>query len=289
MVAQNLSMGVSCVCLMAEQAKASVFPVDMGVAGELHGYGEFQDGVTGMVSTEGGGPVKNYIWNRKLSRGTRNFLKEPAMSREQAIDALEAGIELAGHLKEQGYELLATGEMGIGNTTTSSAVAAVLLGADPEIVTGKGAGLTSDGLKRKQQVIRQGIQLWQPDPQDGIAVLSTLGGYDLAGMAGLFIGGARYRLPVVIDGVISATAALAASVICPTVKDFMLASHCSAEPASGMLLQKLGKEPVIQAQLCLGEGTGAVALFPLLDMAAKVYDSMSTFEQIQVEQYRPLT
>lgn len=266
-VAGNIAAGCSCVCLMAEKAGATVIPVDVG-----------------MVSKE---PVPGVLW-RRVAAGTRNFLREPAMTREEAILALETGMAVACDIKKKGYELTGSGEMGIGNTTTSSAVISTLLDIEPEMVTGRGAGLTSEGYRRKVQVIKEGLALHKPDRKDPIDVLAKVGGLDLAALAGFYIGCALCRLPVVLDGLITGAAALAAKGLCPNVKDYLIASHCSAEPAGGMALEALGLTPVIQAGMCLGEGTGAAACFPLLDMAAAVYGRMSSFEEIQVKQYEHL-
>lgn len=266
-VAGNMAKGCSCVCLMAGQAGAEVIPVDVGMA--------CQEEIPGVLP-------------RKVARGTRNFLKQPAMSRSQAIKALEVGIEAAGILKDKGVGLAGSGEMGIGNTTTSSAVLAVLLGREPEAVTGRGAGLTTEGYRRKVQVIREGIGLHRPDAGDPVDVLSKVGGFDLAALTGFYIGCAALRIPVVLDGLITGAAALAAVGICPHVSGYLLASHVSAEPAGEMVLDALGLKPAIRAGMCLGEGTGAAALFPLLDMAAAVYSGMGSFEDINVEQYEHL-
>ena len=209
----------------------------------------------------------------KVAYGTANMTKGPAMTRAQAVQALEAGIEMVRRLKEEGYGLLATGEMGIGNTTTSSAVASVLLDRSVEEMTGRGAGLSGDGLNRKINAIRKAIEVNQPDPKDAIGVLAKVGGFDIAGM---------------IDGFISCVAALIAQRICPLAGEYMIASHVSKEPAARLILEALGKEAVIHGEMCLGEGSGAVALFPFLDMGIAVYDSMSTFEDIHVEQYEEL-
>ena len=214
--------------------------------------------------------------------------KEPAMTREQAVQALETGIEMVRRLKEDGYGLLATGEMGIGNTTTSSAVASVLLNRPAEEMTGRGAGLSGDGLDRKIHAIKKAIAVNRPDPKDAIDVLAKVGGFDIAGMAGMFLGGAALGVPVVIDGFISCVAALIAQRICPQAGDYMIASHVSKEPAAHLILEALGKEAVLHGEMCLGEGSGAVALFPFLDMGVAVYESMSTFEDIHVEQYKEL-
>ncbi len=266
-VAGNMGVGNSCVCLMARQCRAEVIPVDVG-----------------MVCRE----TPKGVLSRKVCFGTKNFLKEPAMTREETVKAMEAGMDTAFSLKDQGFHLVGSGEMGIGNTTTSSAVISVLLGIDPQKVTGRGAGLSSQGLSRKVEVIRQGIRIRRPDREDPIDVLSKVGGADLAALAGFYIGCGACRLPAVLDGLITGAAALAAVRLCPPVADYLLASHVTAEPAGAMVLKELGLHPAIQAGMCLGEGTGAAALFPLLDMAAAVYCQMSTFEGIRVEAYQPL-
>ena len=264
-VAENFLSGATSACVMSRQCGTDVIPVDIGMV------------VDTKVPTD-----------LKIAYGTANMTKEPAMSREQAVQALEAGIEMVRRLKEEGYELLATGEMGIGNTTTSSAVAAVLLDRPIEEMTGRGAGLSGDGLTRKINAIKKAIEVNSPDPEDAIDVLAKVGGFDIAGMAGMFLGGAALGVPVVIDGFISCVAALIAQRICPTAGEYMIASHVSKEPAACLILEALGKEAVIHGEMCLGEGSGAVALFPFLDMGIAVYDSMSTFEDIHVEQYEEL-
>lgn len=211
------------------------------------------------------------------------------MTRDEAVRALEAGIAAAEEKIRQGYQILATGEMGIGNTTSSSAVASVLLKMEPELVTGRGAGLSSAGLQKKVQVIRQAVEFHRPDPADPVDVLAKVGGFDIAGMAGTFLAGAAHHVPVVIDGFISAVAALVAVRLAPEASGCMLASHVSKEPAARMLLEELGKSAVLHGEMCLGEGTGAVMLFPILDMALAVYHGMATFESTHIEAYVPLS
>lgn len=264
-VAENFLDGKTSVAIMAKSAGAELFPMD-----------------TGMVKDT---RVERY----KTAYGTKNFTKEPAMTREAAVAAVEAGIGKVKELKAQGYRILATGEMGIGNTTTSSAIASVFLDAAPETVTGKGAGLTSAGLEKKIQVIKDGIALHRPDPSDPIDVLAKVGGFDIAGLTGVFLGCAAERIPVVIDGFISGVAALTAVRLCPGVQEYLIASHVSNEPAGQMILDALGVSAFLTCNMCLGEGTGAVALFPILDMALAVYDEMSTFDQIEIEAYQPLS
>ena len=266
-VAENFLSGDTSACVMSRQCGTKVIPVDIGMT----------------VDTRGSTDLK-------VACGTanRNMTREPAMTRDQAIRGIEAGIAMAEELKEKGYQVLATGEMGIGNTTTSSAVAAVLLGKPVEDMTGRGAGLTSEGLVRKINAIKKAIALNNPDRSDAIDVLAKVGGLDIAGMAGVFIGGAALGMPVVMDGFISCVSALIAVKICPQVSDHILASHVSKEPAAQLILKELGKEAIIHAGMCLGEGTGAVALFPMMDLSCAVYNSMSTFGNIKVEQYEEL-
>ena len=210
------------------------------------------------------------------------------MTREQALQSILTGVRIVEEQKKAGVALLATGEMGIGNTTTSSAVLAALLQIDSEKVTGRGAGLTSAGLLRKIQVIRQALALHKPDANDPVDVLAKVGGFDIGGLAGVCLGAAKMRLPVLIDGFISGTAALLACRLCPEAKEYMIASHKSKEPGMQILLKALGLSASLDCDMCLGEGTGAVAFFPVLDMAAAVYRQMSTFADIQVEEYQEL-
>lgn len=266
-VAENMTRGETSVCKMAAQAGAEVFPVDMGMA--------TRPGCPGLL-------------DRRQGDGTADFTLGPAMSRAQAEACLWAGYQLARELAEKGYRLLAAGEMGIGNTTTSSAVASVLLREEPEGLTGRGAGLTGEGLRRKVAAIRRGIACNRPDPADPVEVLAKVGGFDIAAMAGFYLGASAAGVPVVLDGFISAVAALSACRLAPAAGAGMIASHCSGEPGARRVLDALGLAPVMTAGFCLGEGTGAVALLPLLDMAAAVYREMSTFGDIAVEAYRPL-
>lgn len=249
---------------MCKTVGAEIFPVDVGVAKDVS------------------------ILNRKIAYGTKNMTKEPAMTREQAVQAIETGIEMVEMLKEKGYGIIATGEMGIGNTTTSSAVASVLLDMPVENMTGRGAGLSSEGLNRKINAIKKAVAVNKPDRKDAVDVVAKVGGFDIAAIAGLFLGGAALKIPVVIDGVISATGALVAAGICPTAKQYMIASHVSKEPAGHLLLEALGKEACLHCDMCLGEGTGAVAFLPLLDIATAVFYGMSDFGGIGMDAYVPL-
>ena len=266
-VTENLAARRTSVCHMARTADCRVVPVDMGVL-------DFP-GVPGVLS-------------HRVGNGTADIAVGPAMTRAQAEQAVLTGIELVREQMEQGVKLLATGEMGIGNTTPSSAVASVLLERPVEEMTGRGAGLSNEGLTRKIAVIEQALACNQPDRNDILDVLSKVGGFDIAGMCGVFLGGALYRVPVLIDGFISAVAALCALRLCPAAGKAMLASHVSAEPAGQMVLEALGKRPLITAGMHLGEGTGAVAAMPLLDMACAVYQGCYTFRDGGIEAYQPL-
>ena len=171
-------------------------------------------------------------------------------------------------------------------TTTSAAVLCVLLNRTPAELTGRGAGLSNEGLERKIRAIETALTLHKPDPKDAVDVLSKVGGFDLAALCGAFLGGAICHVPIIIDGLISAAAALAAAILCPAAADYMLASHLSGEPAGWPVLNALGVKPILQAGMRLGEGTGAVAVMPILDMAMTVYNG-DTFDDIQIEAYTP--
>ena len=236
-----------------------------------------------MSSMSGAG-----VFPRKIKYGTDNMAKGPAMSREEAVKAIEVGIGMVADLKEKGYNVLATGEMGIGNTTTSSAVCSVLLDQSVEKVTGKGAGLTNKDLEHKIEVIRQSIALNKVNADDPLDVLAKVGGLDIAGMAGCYIGGAALNIPVFIDGFISSVAALIAIRLVPECAPYLFPSHCSNEPAGRMILDAIGKQPYIFANMCLGEGTGAVMGFTIADYAFKAYWELPSFEQTNFGTYEEL-
>ncbi len=250
---------------MAESIGADVIPVDIGI--------NQKEAIPGLLE-------------RKIALGTRNFLEEPAMTEAEALAAVSIGIEMAALCKEKGYQLLATGEMGIGNTTTSSAMAAALTGCEVDEITGRGAGLSDERLRRKRQVIKSALHRYQFRKEESLRILASVGGLDIAGLAGVCIGGAIFHLPVVLDGVISAVAALTAERLKPGVRDYMIPSHKSREPAASMLMEELRLQPVIDASLALGEGTGAVMMFALLDMAMTLYQGQTRFSDIGVSPYR---
>lgn len=265
-VARALGTGESTVCHMAQVADCRVIPVDMGIL-------DFP-GAPGVL-------------DRRVRNGTADITYGPAMSREECVRAIETGMELVREQRAAEADILATGEMGIGNTTTSSAVASVLLGLPPAEVTGRGAGLSDAGLARKIAAIERAVQVNRPCPNNPVDALSKVGGLDLAGLCGVFLGGAEYRVPILVDGFISAVAALCAARLCPEAKGAMLASHVSAEPAGRLVLDELGLKPLITAEMRLGEGSGAVAVLPLLDMTLAVYHSGHTFGKMGMKPYTP--
>lgn len=263
-VAENMLNGQSSVALMGKKAGIDVFPIDIGMASDTK--------------------VPNY----KIAYGTKNMCKEPAMTHEQAVRAVTLGWQLVKEKKAEGYQIIALGEMGIGNTTASSAVASSLLNTSVKMMTGRGAGLSDAGLERKRQAIQKAIALHHPNPKDAMDVLEKVGGFELAGLAGICLGGAYFRVPILLDGFISAVAALAAVRLCPTVKDYLLASHASKEPGMICLLQELELEAPLNCHMCLGEGTGAIAFLPVLELALEVYQKMGTFEEHAIEPYEEM-
>ena len=265
-VAAALGAGTSTVSYMAEDARCAVRPVDIGMAAHAPFPG---------------------VEDRSVRPGTADITAGPAMTEAECVLAVETGIDLARREKEAGTDILLVGEMGIGNTTTSCAVTSALLHREPAELAGRGAGLSDEGLARKIAAVRTALRVNRPDASDPVDVLRKVGGLDLAGLCGLCLGGAYYRLPVLLDGVITCAAALCAVRLCPAASDALLASHVSAEPSARLLLEALGLEAPIAAGLRLGEGGGAAAALKLLDTALSVYNSGHTFARLGIEAYRP--
>lgn len=228
------------------------------------------------------------IENHKLMNGTRNFAKEPAMSRETALQAMEIGFNYARYAKDNGYDIIGNGEVGMGNTTTAAAcVMAAMHISDPELAVGLGAGLTEEAFARKKQVIADALKKHQPDSDDVVDIISKVGGLDIAAMTGLYIGAAYYRIPVVIDGVISIAAALLAYRFHPLTREYMFASHVSKEPAYRLAAGELKLHPMLQLGMRLGEGSGCPIAMRVIDTALAVMRDMNTFADVAADdEYR---
>lgn len=253
----NFLRGGAGINVLARHAGAIVIVIDIGVD---YDFGNLE----GLV-------------NKKVMYGTNNIAKTSAMSRQQAERSIEAGIELAGEYAKKGYRMFGTGDMGIGNTTPSSAIAAVLTGKPVAEVTGRGTGISDDSFNRKIKVIEASIKLNNPDPQDAIDVLAKVGGTEIGGIAGVILGGASNGIAVVIDGFISTAGALIAYCIEPKVSDYIFAAHNSVERGHKAMFEKLGLKPVLNLDLRLGEGTGAALSMLMIEAGLKIYKEMATF------------
>jgi nicotinate-nucleotide--dimethylbenzimidazole phosphoribosyltransferase len=258
----NFARGGAAINVLARQAGARIVVVDMGVAEAL--------------------PDEPAIRAHRIGPGTQNLARGPAMTRSQATAAIEAGIALAGELVREGVTLLGIGEMGIANTTASSALAAVLTGATPETVTGRGTGIDDAALARKVAVIRRAIEVNRPDPSDPLDVLAKLGGFEIAGLAGVILGGAAAGVPIVVDGFICGAAALVATRLAPTATGYLVSAHRSMELGHRHILASLSLAPLLELDLRLGEGTGAALAMPLVDAALAILRDMATFSSAGV-------
>ena len=261
----NFVAGGAAINVLASTVGARVIVVDMGVAADIS-----------ELARQG------KILSYKVDYGTKNMCRGPAMTREQAVQALEAGIDIASRLVEEGVELLGTGDMGIGNTTPSTAILAALSGVPVGEITGRGTGVDDVGLSKKVQAIKKALEVNRPDPKDGIDVLAKVGGFEIGGIAGLILGAAYHQVPVVVDGLISTAGALIAHALAPSAVEYMFAAHLSTEPGHRLMLRRLGLRPVLDLDLRLGEGTGAALAMPVIEGAARVIGEMATFEQASV-------
>jgi nicotinate-nucleotide--dimethylbenzimidazole phosphoribosyltransferase len=258
----NFLRGGAAINVLARHVGARVVVVDIGVAVDL--------------------PPHPDLLVRKIAHGTRDFSREPAMSREQAQQAVETGIAVVEEVIAAGVDVVATGDMGIGNTTPSSAIVAAITGQPVAEVTGRGTGLDDAGLARKVAVIEAALALHQPDPTDGLDVLAKVGGLEIGGLAGVMIGAAARRVPVAVDGFISGAAALIACALAPAVQPYLIAGHRSVERGHQAVFGRLDLEPLLDLGLRLGEGTGAVLAISLCQAACKVLDEMATFDEAGV-------
>jgi nicotinate-nucleotide--dimethylbenzimidazole phosphoribosyltransferase len=260
----NFLRGGAAINVLARQVGARVIVADLGVASVLEQNPQLNE--------------------KKVALGTHNIAEGPAMSREEAIGSIKAGIELVEEELPKGIDILGTGDMGIGNTTASSAITTVLTGTDVTKVTGRGTGLDDEGWKRKVKVIEKALQINRPNPKDAIDVLSKVGGFEIGGIAGVILAGARYQIPVVIDGFISGAAALVATCLSPQVKPYLIASHQSVEQGHKIILEHIGLKPLLNLDLRLGEGTGAALGIFLVEISLKILDEMATFTEAGVSE-----
>jgi nicotinate-nucleotide--dimethylbenzimidazole phosphoribosyltransferase len=260
----NIARGGAAVTVLARSVGARVVVADLGVA------------------TTAAPPAG--VHDARIAPGTKSLASGPAMSREEALAALLAGARLVDEARP---DLVATGEMGIGNTTAASALTAALTGADPAAVTGRGTGIDHASWRRKVEVVRQGLLANSPDPRDPLGVLAALGGLEIAGLVGVILAGAARRAPVVLDGFIAGAAALVAVRLQPVAREYLIAAHRSAEPGHRLVLETLGLAPFLDLGLRLGEGTGAALGIALVRAALACYEEMATFEEAGVSEREP--
>jgi nicotinate-nucleotide--dimethylbenzimidazole phosphoribosyltransferase len=261
----NFLHGGAAINVLARLAGARVVIVDIGVAYDF-------ENLPGLV-------------RRKVAHGTQNMTKGPAMSRYQAEQAVQVGIDIVEEEIAKGLDLAATGDMGIGNTTASSAITAVFTGLPVAQVTGRGTGVDDAGLKRKIAIIERAIQVNHPDPKDALDVLAKVGGLEIAGLAGVVIGAAAHRVPIVVDGFISGAAALVAAELLPAVRPYLIASHQSVEAGHQAIYTRLGLRPLLDLGMRLGEGTGSALAFNLVEASVRLLNEMATFEEAAVSDH----
>ncbi|MCL4377825.1 MAG: nicotinate-nucleotide--dimethylbenzimidazole phosphoribosyltransferase [Actinobacteria bacterium] len=263
----NFLRGGAGINVLSRHVGAGVLVVDIGVAADLEN-----------VAKNKGIVVK------KVGFGTSNMVKGPAMTRDQAIQSIETGIEVAQSMIKSGYSIIGTGDMGIGNTTASSAIASCICDVGTELVTGYGTGIDEAGFKKKVEVIKKSIRKNNPDRTDGIDVLSKIGGFEIGGIAGVILGCASGKVPVVIDGFISGAGALIAEAIAPDSRNYMIASHSSVEKGHKIVLEKLKLKPLFNFDMRLGEGTGAAIGMSITEASIKILNEMATFDEAGVSQ-----
>ncbi|MGL5244274.1 MAG: nicotinate-nucleotide--dimethylbenzimidazole phosphoribosyltransferase, partial [Sarcina sp.] len=257
----NFTKGLTGVAVLAKQNNSDLTVVDVGINTDKK--------------------FKNLI-DRKINKGTKNILKGQAMCYQECITAIKTGVEMVEKSKAQGYDLIGVGEMGIGNTTTSSAILKSLTNCDVHSITGKGAGLTPKAFEKKKWVIEEAIKINNPNKDDVIDILSKVGGYDIAAMTGVFLGCSYHKIPVVIDGFISSVAALCAYKLNPLVKNYLIASHLSKEIGYDIAIKALGLEPMLNLNMRLGEGSGCPIAFSIIESACAVINNMATFQEAKI-------
>jgi nicotinate-nucleotide--dimethylbenzimidazole phosphoribosyltransferase len=270
----NFLRGGAAINAFAKTAGAEVVVVDIGVKSAIPAV-ERTDSSTTFIQ-------------RPVRRGTRNFAKEPALREEEVLQAILLGCEAAEEAKAAGVNLMALGEMGIGSTTTAAAIAAALTGQPSASVTGRGTGADDSTLTRKRAVVDQALRIHMPDPADSLSVLQAFGGLEIAGLAGVCLGAAVARIPIVIDGFITTAAAALAARMTPSVVDYMFAGHLSVEPGHSVLLRTLELQPMLELRMRLGEGTGAALAMNVIDAAVRSFVEMATFESAGVSDQQEL-
>jgi len=258
----NFTKGIAGINVLAKHAGSDLKIVDIGIDSDIS---------------------HPKIINKKIRKGTSNISKGSAMTREEAIKGIEIGIEIVTELVKEGYDLLGTGEMGIGNTSTSSAIAMCLTQCSSDLAVGKGAGLTQEMFVHKKNIIDTAIKVNIPDENDPLDVLSKVGGFDIAGLVGCFIGAAVNKIPIVIDGMISAAAALVAYKLNPLTREYMIPSHKSAEPGYILMLQTMQLKPMLHLNMRLGEGSGCPLAFNIVEAALKITNEMASFNEISMD------
>ena len=260
----NFLRGGAAINVLARLVGAQMIVVDMGVAADL--------------------PAHPKLVSRKIGYGTKNMAVGPAMTRAEAHAAIQAGLEIVGEAIGRGATGIGTGDMGIGNTTASSALVAAMTQQDPQVVTGRGTGVDEATYRKKVAVIQRALAINRPDPADPLEVLAKVGGFEIAGLVGVILGGAQARKPVVIDGFISGASALIASAVEPRVNAYLIAAHRSQEPGHRIVLERLGLRPLLELDMRLGEGTGAALAMPILEAACHILNDMATFDEAGVSE-----
>ncbi len=259
---ENMTKGFTGVSVLSEMTNTDLTIVDIGLNGDID---------------------NPKVLNKKINYGTKNFTKGPSMTYDEAVKAIEVGIDIGDSLYSEGYDILGTGELGIGNTTTSAAVLSAFSGLDTDITSGKGAGLTEEQYNFKKNAIKKGLEINKPNKEDPVDVISKVGGFDIAGMCGLFLSAAKNKKPIVIDGFISSAAALCAVRFNPLVKEYIFPSHLSKEPGAVYMSKELGLEPMLNLDMRLGEGSGCPLAFQIIDGALCIMDNMATFEEASID------
>ena len=266
----NFTRGLTGVSSMAKYYGIDLLVVNLGVKMDIPEKLMVEEPVEN-------GKLTKKIWNRRLSAGTKNLAKEPAMTREEAISCIMTGIESVKAIKETGHDIFGVGEMGIGNTTTCACVLSALTGAEGQEVVGRGGGLNDDGLAKKVKIVDEAVS--KTKDKDLIDTLAMVGGYDILAMVGAYIGAAYYKMPVVIDGYISAVAALSAFKLCPKAKEYMIGSHISKEPGYLIAMDNLGVKPLFNLGMRLGEGSGCPISFKIVETACATMNLMATYDE----------